>query len=298
MNHGRKFLFVGLALIAVLCAPPGVRAAEESEIVQKFIGAYSMHDEAAMAAVIEQNKDRIPAEITTLLEETFAAGLAEEDKDARLYIAELMARSFRDVTGDIKPLVDVKKRSMDARLGPQVRTTPEGGAHVVEFPKPTETVRNVFKPNNIVIKAGDTVRWVNNDEEAHIFSTMPAISTEGVFSPRVEPGKSWEKKFEKPGDYYFICFIHRSMLGKIAVEGGAAPTEAPATPATVAPAPAAPAAPVKEAPAPAAPATPATVAPAPAAPAAPAKEAPKGASTTPAAPAPAPATPAKEAPAK
>lgn len=82
-------------------------------------------------------------------------------------------------------------------------------------------IRNVFSPDNVIIKQGEKVRWVNEDKYKHLFaSTMQFLGgMGGISSPDVEPGESWEYKFEKPGEYFYMCFIHRGMLGKVTVMG-------------------------------------------------------------------------------
>ena len=86
------------------------------------------------------------------------------------------------------------------------------------MPKPSGDDKNIFKPDNITIKRGESVRWVNTGETEHILASMPLISVPGLFSPKVEAGQSWDYKFEKTGEYYYLCFIHKSMIGKVTVE--------------------------------------------------------------------------------
>ena len=190
----------------------------ESEITKQFLDAYDQKSAVKMAEVIKANKDKIPDEIKALVDEAMAPGMTEEDKDGKFFVADMMARAYKDETGDVEILKFVKRKEFDSKLGPPVRSTAKDGVHMVEFPKPTAEVKNVFVPDNIIIKAGETVRWVNNDEQAHIFASMPLIGIGGIFTPRIEPGKSWEFKFEKPGEYFYICFIHHGMIGKVTVE--------------------------------------------------------------------------------
>ncbi len=219
----------------------GAAGSNASEIRDKFIGALENNDGAGMRAAVEENAAAIPAEIQTLIDEARAPETPAEEKGSKFYIAELIARTYKDITGDMKPLLEVKKRAFDAKLSEQTRPNLTEGVHIVYLPKPSGDVKNVFSPDNIVIKQGETVRWVNSDDIAHIFSTMPVISA-GKFSAKsIPPGESWEFKFDKPGEYFYLCFIHQSMVGKITVEGE--PQAEPA--AATAPAPAA----VKEAPA-------------------------------------------------
>lgn len=93
-----------------------------------------------------------------------------------------------------------------------------GGVYIIELPKAVAGEKNIFRPNNIIIKKGSTVRWVSKDETEHVFATMKLISKGAISSPRVAPGGSWEQKFDESGEYFYICFIHHSMIGKLTVE--------------------------------------------------------------------------------
>src|SRR3990172_518937 len=104
---------------------------------------------------------------------------------------------------------------MEEALNPE---TPTEGLHIVEIPKPDENTKNIFKPDNTIIKKGETVKWVNNDSVEHKFAAVAAISEGSFDSKTVEPENSFEFKFENPGEYFYICFIHQSMIGKIIVE--------------------------------------------------------------------------------
>lgn len=213
----KRFGFcVALSLAAVLSLSSAGSC--ESEITKQFLEAYDQKSAVKMAEVIKANKDKVPDEIKALVDEAMAPGMTQEDRDGKFFVADMMARAYKDETGDVEILKFVKRKEFDSKLGPAVRSTPKDGVHTVEFPMATPEVKNVFRPDNIIIKAGDTVRWVNNDEQGHIFASMPLIGLGGIFSPRVEPGKSWDFKFEKPGEYFYICFIHHGMIGKVTVE--------------------------------------------------------------------------------
>ncbi len=190
----------------------------ETEIRKLYIEAYDAKDAAKMAKVIEENKDKIPSEIKSLLDDAVAPGTGETDRESNFYMAELMANGYKDLTGDVNPLKDVKKAVFSSKLTPSVRPEPLSGVIIVEMPEPTDAAKNVFRPDNIIIKKGMTVRWVNSDNTAHVLASMRVIGMGGLFSPSIEPGKSWDYRFEKPGEYYYICFIHKAMVGKVTVE--------------------------------------------------------------------------------
>lgn len=216
MKPGRIAQFLVFTAVIALS---GVARGEESEIRKSFIEARETNNAVLMTKIIEDNKDKIPAEIQSLLDEALSGKATVEEQDGLLYMAELMAKEYKDVAGNASYLITVKKAAFDVKLPqPAVRLEAKDGIYVIEMPAPADGTQNVFKPENVIIKNGGTVKWVNNDENKHIFATISLISAGVIRSPSVEPGQSWEYKFERPGEYFYICFIHRSMKGKITVE--------------------------------------------------------------------------------
>ena len=72
---------------------------------------------------------------------------------------------------------------------------------------------NAFNPDNLSIKVGDTVTWINNDSYAH---TVKAKTGE-FDSGNIASGGKFSFTFSKEGTYDYICAIHTSMTGKIVV---------------------------------------------------------------------------------
>jgi plastocyanin len=76
-----------------------------------------------------------------------------------------------------------------------------------------------FVPDTVTIKAGDTVKWVNNKMSPHnvVFGDDANKSHKQlVFSP----GESYETTFNESGEYAYYCEPHRGagMVGKIVVQ--------------------------------------------------------------------------------
>jgi len=69
-----------------------------------------------------------------------------------------------------------------------------------------------FNPGTLIIKAGATVTWTNNDSAPH------KIKSNDFNSDTLATGASYSFTFEKAGVYDYICGIHPSMQGKIIVE--------------------------------------------------------------------------------
>ncbi|TAN59619.1 hypothetical protein EPN18_10160 [bacterium] len=216
MDAKKIFLAVILPTVLGIAVLPCFAA--ESEVVKKFTEALDSKNAIKMDEVIKANKEKIPDEVKTLLDAAIAPDAKEDEKESNFYLAELLAKGYSDATGDFKPLKSVKTVVFNSKLTPATRSKAENGVHTVIAPKSTDHVKNVFLPDNIIIKKGETVKWVNNDDSAHVLVSMPVIGIGGIKATRVEPGQSWEFKFEKPGDYYYICYIHKGMVGRITVE--------------------------------------------------------------------------------
>ncbi len=76
------------------------------------------------------------------------------------------------------------------------------------------TIQNfAFSPAEITVAMGSTVRWTNQDGTAH---TVKAADGSWA-SPNLDKGGTFEKVFDKPGTYEYICGIHPTMKGTITV---------------------------------------------------------------------------------
>ena len=70
-----------------------------------------------------------------------------------------------------------------------------------------------FSPTELTVAAGTEVTWDNHDGSNHI------IQFGNVRSPRLRHDSSFSYRFDKPGEYPFICAIHgKRMSGKISVK--------------------------------------------------------------------------------
>lgn len=70
----------------------------------------------------------------------------------------------------------------------------------------------VFNPSSLVVNAGDTVTWTNNDPVAH------KIAGDGFGSDSLNKGSTYTFKFASVGTYNYHCAIHPSMVGMIIVK--------------------------------------------------------------------------------
>lgn len=188
----------------------------ESELVNKFRRALNSKDFATMTILVQKNRDNIPSEVNALMDEAFSPGAAADARESMFTVAEFLSDEYKNQTGDISLLKSVKVRIFESKLSKQALPPLRDGVYTVESVS-TDKVKNIFIPDNIIIKKGSTVRWVNNDNVAHLLASVPVIGSGGIFSPTIEPGSTWQYTFNKAGEYYYICFIHKVMYGKVTV---------------------------------------------------------------------------------
>ncbi len=91
-----------------------------------------------------------------------------------------------------------------------------------------------FTPQRVVVKAGDTVKWENNDTEIHnvISGATPYDPNLGhpMMSGIIMWNSAYAFTFAEPGSYRYMCFIHssmesdqqkvRGMVGEVVVTSG------------------------------------------------------------------------------
>jgi plastocyanin len=88
-----------------------------------------------------------------------------------------------------------------------------------------------FTPDVLKVKVGDTVEWINDDQDVHQVISGKDLSDPNLAKPldggTLLPGQYYLYKFEKPGTYPYMCVIHWSlqsisgkggMLGEVIVE--------------------------------------------------------------------------------
>lgn len=78
-----------------------------------------------------------------------------------------------------------------------------------------------FEPSTVTIKAGDTVKWVNNKLPPHnVMFKDKALSNKSHSDLLYSPGETYEVTFDTPGTYEYFCSPHQGagMTGKIIVE--------------------------------------------------------------------------------
>ena len=100
----------------------------------------------------------------------------------------------------------------------EVSLPPEGSStvHEVRIPKGSDK----FEPALLKIKAGETVKWINEDDRGHPIASIPGQGTNDkeLFSSPIPPGGAWSHTFMKVGEYPYFCYIHYVMMGAVIVE--------------------------------------------------------------------------------
>lgn len=95
----------------------------------------------------------------------------------------------------------------------------------------TMTNDATFKPDQVTVDVGATVRWRNGSKDAHTVTDDPNAATDekDVSSPagaktfnsgKIQPGGAFEQKFTVAGTYQYVCEPHEDMgmKGKVIVK--------------------------------------------------------------------------------
>jgi len=70
----------------------------------------------------------------------------------------------------------------------------------------------VYEPSRIVVDAGATVTWTNDDNFTH------TVKVDGRADHEVDRGDSVSIRFDTPGTYHYVCTLHRKdMSGEVVV---------------------------------------------------------------------------------
>jgi plastocyanin len=85
------------------------------------------------------------------------------------------------------------------------------GAKPVSHTVVIQGLKNV--PETLVVKRGDTIRWINKDPFPH------TVTAKGVFdSGSIAPEGSWRYTATITGEFSYTCTFHPNMKGTLRVE--------------------------------------------------------------------------------
>jgi plastocyanin len=112
----------------------------------------------------------------------------------RLFLILLAATSATSATGIVP--------ARDAAAGPQP------AIHEVVI----EGLR--FDPQELIVKAGDTIVWTNHDPFPHTVSALGKHFN----SREIAAGGSWKYKARSKGVFDYTCLLHSNMAGRLLVQ--------------------------------------------------------------------------------
>ena len=94
--------------------------------------------------------------------------------------------------------------------------TGAAGAH--ENPVATVHIKDfAFHPATLTVTAGDTVAFINDDDDAHtVTASAGAFDSKGI-----DTHGRWEYRFKTAGTFGYVCALHPYMKGTIVVKPAA-----------------------------------------------------------------------------
>ena len=96
-------------------------------------------------------------------------------------------------------------------LDPPAQTPP------VEQTVTVNLKENRFRPARIVIPAGTTVIWSNDEDDPDNAHNVISRDYRWASSDFL-PGESYQHAFPTPGEYRYFCDLHGGMVGSVIVE--------------------------------------------------------------------------------
>ena len=71
-----------------------------------------------------------------------------------------------------------------------------------------------FNPQTITVKSGETVTWINRDDEPH---TIVSVGKQFKKSTALDTDQEFTLTVGAPGTYDYFCSVHPKMTGMIVV---------------------------------------------------------------------------------
>ena len=72
-----------------------------------------------------------------------------------------------------------------------------------------------FGPMTLMVSAGTTVTWTNNDDVPH---TVVSDDKTTFKSQALDTGEKFSYTFTKPGKYPYFCSVHPKMIAEVVVQ--------------------------------------------------------------------------------
>lgn len=86
-----------------------------------------------------------------------------------------------------------------------------GKVHIIEI------TDFAFAKEKIIIKAGDTIKWINKDIVPHTVTEGTPDKVGKWDSKEMTQDKTWSYTFKKKGSFDYFCKYHPSMTAKVVV---------------------------------------------------------------------------------
>lgn len=100
--------------------------------------------------------------------------------------------------------------------------------YTVKMISANENIDYSFEPKELHIKSGDTVTWLNMQDEGHnVMAESVPKEAESFSSPPLEKnGEKWSYTFKTSGTYKYHCHPHAAVMsGVIIVDKPSAPAQ-------------------------------------------------------------------------
>ena len=110
---------------------------------------------------------------------------------------------------NLTPFIRVKPKSGSGGSSPPTPPTPAPAST-----RDVTITTSGFSPASVTIKAGDTVRWTNQDTSTH---NVVSDDHTSWTSPNLPHGTVWSHKFTQSGMFGYHCHIHPEMVGSIQI---------------------------------------------------------------------------------
>ena len=88
-------------------------------------------------------------------------------------------------------------------------------ANVPDAPARVRIVDFAFMPRNVTIAVGGGVQWRNMGSIAHTTTSDTGVWDSGT----LDPGESFNRRFNTAGTFFYHCSIHTFMTAKVTVTG-------------------------------------------------------------------------------
>ena len=94
-------------------------------------------------------------------------------------------------------------------------TGPTTSATTVSIVRGAENLTTTaYSPNPVVVPAGTTITWTNNDTTEHTSTADASGWSSGIISP----GGSFSVTLQTAGTFTYHCTIHPNMVGTVTVQ--------------------------------------------------------------------------------